>query len=351
MPFDTQALTLSEYMMMSNLPIVKKIVFSLHKTMNVVQDIPFETINTFRRLGVRYIGNLPGVNWVPANSFPVTSKGKPVPYDEQLWLLRNKFQLDEIFMDEVNQIENPLDSEVEAYLEAFSYNFNTVFIQNGHPGVASSSAGVAVNDPNAPIGLRARLDFTPDPIQASLKLQAGASGTNISPGNTTATNANTFITYLRRLLYYMNAPNGEDVVLYMDFVLGAQFEACVRALGAGGGFEMDKDAFDRPIEKYKAATIRYTGYRVDQVTPVLLIEDINGNDLANQATSPGYQSIYAVKYGADTFDAWQPRPLVPRFLGLDPSNGVAYNLVFSWGVGLFNLGNRAIGRLYAIQVQ
>ena len=349
--FDAQALTLAQYGLFSNLPLIQRIVFSLHKTMNVIQDIPFKTVKTLRRFGMRYINNLPATNWVSLNSVPVTVVGTPVPFDEQLFLVRNKFQLDEFFMDEVNQIENPLDSQVEAWLENFAYDFNTKFIQNGHPGTAVSSPGAVVNDPNAPLGLRARLDFTPDTIQASLKISAG--GVDISPGNVTASTANTFISYLNRLLYFMNAPTGEDVVLYMDHITKEQFEAAVRALGAGGGFSMTKDAFDRSIDKFKDATIRVTGYRTDQSTPVLLIEDVNGNDqpLTNQAASPGYQSIYAVKYGPQSFEGWQPVALQPRFLGLDPTNGVAYNMLINWGAGFWNPHNRAIGRLYAIKVQ
>lgn len=41
--FDANALTLGEYAMQSNDPLVLKITYSLHKTLNALQDIPCST--------------------------------------------------------------------------------------------------------------------------------------------------------------------------------------------------------------------------------------------------------------------------------------------------------------------
>ena len=43
------------------------------------------------------------------------------------------------------------------------------------------------------------------------------------------------------------------------------------------------------------------------------------------------------------------KPLKPKALGLDPTNGVAYNTVIDWGIGLWQAHTRAVGRLYDIK--
>ena len=109
---------------------------------------------------------------------------------------------------------------------------------------------------------------------------------------------------------------------------------------------MDQDAFDRSIVKYKGAIVRDVGRRVDQQTRVILpSEDINGNDGGTT-----YTSMYAVKMGIDSFGGWQWEPLKPRPLGLDPTNGVAYNTVIDWGIGLFQTHTRSVARLYGIKI-
>jgi hypothetical protein len=336
--FDTQALTLSEYAVQSNDPLAQKITFSLHKTMNVVQDIPLLTRKTFIQNGVRFVDNLPGVNWGQLNVPPTITRGKPTPYQEQMYLVRNQFQIDSKFIGEQNAITNPLDVQIEAWMEAFGYDFNQKFINNGH----SAALG---NDPNAPIGLRCRLD-NPSSYGVISEMKIGAGGIDISTGGLTTATANGFIGYIQQLLDYMNEPDGNNVVLYMNDYLKRRFEASIRQLGAGGGFTMTKDAFDRGVSKYKEAVIRDVGRQVDQVTRIISPnEDINGNDGGS-----GYTSIYGVKYGAESFCGWQWEPLKPKNLGLDPTNGVAYNTVIDWGVGLWQPHNRSIGRVYGIKI-
>ncbi|MGO8672240.1 MAG: hypothetical protein ACLQVD_12845 [Capsulimonadaceae bacterium] len=337
--FDTNALTLSEYAMQSNDPLVQKITFSLHKTMNVVQDIPLLTRKTHIQNGVRFVDNLPGVNWSPLNTPPTITRGKPTPYQEQMYVVRNQFQIDAKFIGEQNAITNPLDIQIEAWMEAFAFDFNYKFINNAHDAAAD-------HDQNAPVGLRARLDNpTAFGVQAEMKIPAG--GVDISPSGLTQETANTFIASVQQVLDYMNSPDGDGVVLYMNDYLKRRFEACVRQMGAGGGFAMTKDAFDRGVSKYKEATIRDVGRRVDQVTRVILpTEDINGLDNPNFT----YTSLYAVRYGTDAFCGWQWEPLKPKNLGLDPTNGVAYNTVVDWGVGLWQPHTRAVGRLYGIKI-
>lgn len=336
-PFDGNAVTLGEYAMGSNDPLVKKITFSLHKTMNAVQDIPLLDRKSLIQNGVRFVGNLPGVNWSQINVPPTITRGKPTPYQEALYIVRNQFQIDAKLIGEENAITDPLDLQITAWMEAFAYDFNTKFISNAH----DSAAG---HDNNAPVGLRARLDNpVTSGVHPEMKIDAG--GVDVSPTGMTSSSANTFIEKVQTLLDYMNAPEGEGVVLYMNDDVKRKFEKAVRILGAGGGFAMDKDAFDRPIVKYKDATIRDVGRTVDQITRV-----ITSGESAQGVDGGGtYSSIYGVRYGEGSFVGWQWEPLKPKALGLDPTNGVAYNTVIDWGIGLWQEHTRAVGRLYDIK--
>jgi len=91
MPIDANALTLSEYAVQSNDPLVMKITFSLHKMANILQDIPLITKKTLVQNGVRFVDNLPAVNWGQINQAPAVTRGKPSPYQEQIWLVRNQY--------------------------------------------------------------------------------------------------------------------------------------------------------------------------------------------------------------------------------------------------------------------
>jgi hypothetical protein len=132
--FDTSALTLGEYAMQSNDPLVKKITFSLHNTINVLQDIPLETQASLTRKGTRFIDNLPGVSYRPLGGLPVVTKGKPTPYEEQVWIVRNQFQVDVLIQQDENSIGDFLDTQINAWMEAFGYDTNTKFFLNAHEG-------------------------------------------------------------------------------------------------------------------------------------------------------------------------------------------------------------------------
>lgn len=354
--FSAQAMTYGVYANQSNDPLVKMIDFSLHKTMNALQDIPLKTVNTLKQIGTRWTGNLPGVNWGGLNTVPTIVIGKPQQYDETAYRILNQFQIDRRLMNEVNQIENPLDAQIKAWLEAFTYDFNTKIINNGHPGNAISytTSGIGgnsilmnVNDPNAIVGWRARLDY-PATYGVVPECKVNCNGLNIN-STLTQTNGIIFIAYIQNVLDNMNAPEGDDVVMYMSELMKRQFEAAVRIAGAGAGWSIDRDAFGRSVTKYRNAVIRVVGRRVDQTTPVIMnSESAGGADNTSATAANSFGSIYFVKFGTGSFAGWQTESLKPIFLGLDPTNGVAYNAAIDWALGLWQAHNRAIGRLYNI---
>ena len=108
---DTQALTLADQAIISNDPLVKEITKALHKTWNALKDIPLTTSPSLRQVGVRFTnqtGSLPTINWATVNEEPTVSKGKPKQYEESMYLVRNKIQVDHVLLDQPNNIVDPI---------------------------------------------------------------------------------------------------------------------------------------------------------------------------------------------------------------------------------------------------
>lgn len=340
------ALTLADQAILSNDPLVKEITKSLHKTWNAIKDIPFTTSPSLRQVGQRYVNSgIPTPNWTGINSEPVAVKGKPKSYEEQMYLLRNKITVDHVLLDQPNNIIDPVEAQVQMYLEGFAYDFNDKFINNDPTSnVAGNSVdafpGLAyrLNNPNQyDIPSEMVIDTTAD-ISLGTLLTNSASATNLQGIGA----ANRMIADIQKLLDNMNAPDGDGVVFYMSELTKRQVEMAIRVMGIGAGFDITQDSFDRPVEKYKNATVRVVGRKADGVTPIIS----NSMTIATVSGSNANTSqIYAVRYGSGYVTGWQSGPFKPQYLGLSKENGIMHNILFDWGCGLWIPHVRAIGRI------
>jgi hypothetical protein len=345
------ALTLADYAAISNDPLVKEITKSLHKTWNALKDIPLSTNPSLRQTGMRYLNaNIPTPNWTGLNSEPQTFKSKPKSYEEQLYILRNKLTVDRRILDQPNAIVDPVESQIQMFLEGFAYDFNDKFINNNP---ASTAAG---NSADCFPGLNYRLNNVSDydipsemVIASASDISTNATGGLFGSGTGAGTrSANLFIADLQTLFDNMNAPDGDGVVLYMSELTKRQIEMAIRAMGIGAGFDITQDSYDRPVEKYKNATIRTVGRKSDGVTPIISnTQTISGvaATINTVATGSRQTSIFAVRYGSGYVTGWQSEPFKPKYLGLSPENGIMHNVLFDWGVGLWVPHNRALGRI------
>src|SRR5690242_14841064 len=118
MAISTSALSLTDYALMSNSPLVRAVTYSLIENDMIAQDIPLLNKKTLVANGVRFEGNLPSVNWAQLNAEGVTTKGTPTPYQEQLYLIRNYIDIDKMFVEEENAIQDPRATQIGAYLKA-----------------------------------------------------------------------------------------------------------------------------------------------------------------------------------------------------------------------------------------
>lgn len=329
------ALTLADHAAISNDPLVKEITKSLHQTWNALKDIPLFTSPSLKQVGMRYLNqNIPAPNWTGVNSEPVAVKGKPKSYEESLYLVRNKILVDHVLLDQPTNIIDPIEAQVQIFLEGFAYDFNDKFINN------DPSSPVAGNSADCFPGLAYRMNNVADydiPSEMDLALTGGSADlfTNSS------TTGNNFIFKMQELLDNMNAPDGDGVVFYMNEATKRRIELNIRVMGIGAGFDITQDSYQRPVEKYKNATIRTVGRKADGVTHI--IPDTLNNGIAGDAGKCSH--IYAVRYGTGYVQGWQSGPFKPQYLGLSKENGIMHNVVFDWGVGLWVPHVRSIGRM------
>lgn len=333
------ALTLADYASLSNDPLIKEITKSLHKTWNALKDIPLSTNPSLRQTGMRYLNaNIPTPNWTGLNAEPQTFKSKPKSYEEQLYILRNKLTVDRRILDQPNAIVDPVESQIQMFLEGFAYDFNDKFINNDPTSTAAGNSGDCF--PGLNYRLRNAVDYD-IPSEMIIQSQNISSTQLFTTGATGgAYSANKFIADLQNLFDNMNAPDGDGIVLYMSELTKRQIEMAIRVMGIGAGFDITQDSYDRPVEKYKNATVRTVGRKSDGVTPIISNTQTIGTLTAAKATS-----IFAVRYGTGYVTGWQSEPFKPKYLGLSPENGIMHNVLFDWGVGLWVPHNRALGRL------
>lgn len=334
MSVSANALTLQQYALMSNEPMVQAVTFSLIEAGNVLQDIPMVNKASLVANGTRFEGNLPSVSWVSLNEEGVTTSGTPTPFQEQAYIIRNNIDTDRYLVMDENQIADPRGVQAAAYLKSVTFDFNHKFINNNH------SSG----DEKAIVGLRARLDNpTIYGCRSENKIDAG--GVDMRLANRTAKTFATFVEYLDQLLWSVDSPDGTNVVLYMNEVMIRRMSGAAAEFSGAGGFSQAADQFGRTIMSFKNAVIRDIGYKADQSTRIITTTE----DTAGADGSSTYTSIYAVRYDMEHMMGWQFEPLVAKDLGL-LENGSIYRTFIDWAGGLYPASNRCIGRVYGIRL-
>ena len=327
--------TLADYALMSNSPLVQAVSYSLILYSNVIQDVPLQEKKSLIINGARFEGNLPTVNWSQLNAEGVTTKGTPTAYQEQAYIIRNYIDVDKFLVEEENRIVDPRAVQTEAYLKALTYDMNYKFFMNNH----------VTGDANAPVGIRWRIDNGGTfGVRSENKIDAG--GVDLSQSGTTQATANKFLELLDQLLWSVDSPEGTGVVLYMNEVMKRRFAFAMRAMGTSGGLNVMTDQFNRTIEMYKGAVIRDPGYKQDQSTRIITTTETSDGSADTTGT---YTSIYAVNYDTDHFSGWQFEPPNVQDLGLI-YNGAIYRTLIDWAVGFNNASTRSIGRLYDIKL-
>jgi hypothetical protein len=331
---DANSLTLTDYALMSNSPLIQKISFSLLTMGMVLQDVPMRQYKSMLSNGARYDGtSMPTINWRRLNDGYTVTKAVPTPFQEQAYIASNAIDIDVKILDDVNRIQDPFSLQLMVYLKGLAYDFNDKFVNNNH----------VTGDSDAPVGLRYRLDNYADyGIPSEMKLSAAA--TDISAGS----NVPKLLYYFDNMFIRMGVPEGDGVVIYINEQLSTLLNFGLKLAGTTGGFGFVKDPFERSTQTYKNAKIRVIGRKSDQSTQIITAtEDTAGLDAAST-----YSSAYFVKYGMeDAFHAWEFDSLENSVIGpFKKVDEPQERLAFDWAVGFWQESTRCIGRVYNIKV-
>ena len=161
--------------------------------------------------------------------------------------------------------------------KALTYDFNFKFFKNAHDGTG---------DPNAPVGLRARIDDAASAnkfgVRPENKIDCLGAAADISQAGLTAKTGGAFFEMLDLLLWSVDSPDGSGVVLYMNDYVKPRINSVIKFMGTSGGFDVSQDQFGRTFSQYKGATIRDPGVKADQTTRI-----IAGNAIAAGSGSVG----------------------------------------------------------------
>ena len=333
MAISTNALTMAQYAIMSNQPLVQAVTFSLIDNGSIMaRDIPFLDKQTLIANGVRWEGSLPTVNWSQINAEGTSTSGTPTPYQEQAFIIRNVIDVDKFLVMDQNQIADPRSTQLGAYLKAVSYDFNFKFVNNEH----------VTGDANAIVGLRARIDnYATFGVRSENKIDGGGV---VLTASATAATFGAFVEFVDQLLWSVDSPDGTGVTLYVNDQMQRRWNRLARQFSGQGGFSTATDQIGRVVQKYRNATVQDPGYKADQSTRVITSTETNtGADGSSTMTS-----IYAVNYGDGHFGGWQMQPLQANDLGLLEA-GSTYRTLVDWAGGLINQSTRSIGRLYDLK--
>lgn len=320
--------------MLSNDPLVMNITYSLLEFDPIFQDLPLINKPTLKINGTRWVGSLPSVGWRQINESTSVTSGNPSPWSEQAFIVSNAIDVDIKLLQDQNQISDPRVVQTNAWLKSLAYDFNDKFFNNDP----------VTGDPDAPVGLKYRLDnYSTYGNSSTCKIDgAGVDMTT----SMTATTANTFIETVDSLLDAMGSPDGDGVVLYMNRNLRRRFARAIRVLGAAAGFEMTKDAFDRRVEMYRNAIVRTVGIKSDQSTEIITSTEAN----TGVAGSSTYTSLYGVRYGDGYCKGWQMAPLYVQDIGQRSDEPTMTRLFIDWAFGYATEDIRSAARVYDIKV-
>lgn len=337
MAISDTVVTLADYGRMSNDPLVKYVSYQLAFDSRVLERLPLQTKPTFKVNGTRFTDAKVPINWRKLNAEPVNVKDVPKPWEEQVYIMSNVIDIDRLFLIEENQVTNPQEVQLIQTLRSASYDINDKFINNDPVS----------GNPDAPVGIRYRLDNpTMYGIPTELKINGNAVDMRVS--DSTAATASTFISLIQQLLINMAEPDGNGVTLFINDRMSVCLEAAIRKMGAGAGFSMTKDAFDRSVWSYRNAQIVDIGRKGDQSTRIITsTENADGTPGSSNTTS-----IYAVKFDKNYLGGWQMQDMNQSIqnLGRIGNAGTMERLLIDYAFGWYQEHIRSIGRIFNVRV-
>ena len=339
MAADSNALTLYDYGAMSNDPLVKKITMGLYSAgVSVLDVLPVANTKSLKARGVRFTaGTLPAVGTRNLNDEPTTVKAMPKAFEEQAYIVSNKFQIDRFLDMEQNAIQDPIDVQFKAWQESFVRTFSDKFI-NAAPST----------DPEWFAGIRYRLSAagrsTYD-IPDEMLIDAGV---DLTLATLDATKAETFFETLDQALDAVGSAEGNGCVIFVNDTLFRRMGSAAKKAGGGSLLDQNRDNYDRMFTTYRSARLLQLPRKTNDTGRIISPNETSAG--VDGTSTDDYTSLYVCNFGADKFTGWQFEPLAVKDLGIDPTVGTRRNVVVDWACGLFQTDPRAVARVYDIRL-
>lgn len=346
---DANAYNLLDHAQNSNDPLIKETALVMIEASSIFTDIPTVTRKSFKMNGTRITGDLADPSWVNIDEPPAIVKDPdPEPWEEGIFIHRDGCQVDDLYLQEENVINDPFELKIKTKIRGFTYSLNDALINNVHLNYANRNRAV---NKKCFVGLRERLD-KPELYYTNTNCKIDGGGVDLSSGGA-ASDGIQMEYLLEQALAEIGAPDGTGVAIVASSKWRRSFNRSIKKAGSGGGFRYDKDALDRTVEMFMNAKVIDCGRKAPTGSKMARTQT---SIISNTETSDGtadtgsqYTSVYLIKYGMEHLYKWEFAPFKPSEPYLLP-DGTTWQVNLNGTCGIAIPDTRAFARIYDIKV-
>ena len=319
------AWTLAEFSKIETDPLRKGVMDTLLMESDIMQMIPWETINALSTRVIRY-QDLPSFGYRKVNAAFTESTGHVEGKTETISLGGLDIDTDKAIARAKNTIADARGLQQMMAMKSAAYQFNFKFI-----------AGNPTSDPEEFKGIRLRVDDIFAEGFTEQKFACNDTDTGIL--NSQADRFN-FLQDLDKLIYAVQGHSPDVLLMNKKMLLALRSVLLREKLHS-----YHQDMFGRNVDMYGNTRLVDIGVRADQTTEIIL-----NTETAAGVPSGGSEntSIYAAKFGeGDMLWGIQQYPMEVEDLGELQTKPVFRTRV-DWPHGLADVSPRCLARMYGI---
>jgi len=308
------AVTLNDWFKQAKDPLSKGFIADLLRYSDLIGMVPIETVTNLQVRGQRW-QTLPGAAFRPVGGTYTESTGTAEEITETLAILGGDVKIDRVLLKATDVIENPLVTQMKMKAKAVAFTFNHYFIN-----------GDTATDPHGFEGIKKRVANMPSRMTINLNNLAVLASTG---------NEHTFIDALHMATKYVD--NATAILVNEATYVG--LGQVLRRLGL---LETQTDAYGKVWDTFKGIPLVDVGLRADKSTEIIS----NAQGTGNQNTE-----LFVVRMDTDDglrmiqLKGTSPEPYDP-LAGGESDAGPQFIRRIDWAVGLFNLSQYCICRVY-----
>jgi hypothetical protein len=333
------ALTILDELALSQPKLRKGILKTLVEQVMLQDRVPYVTTGS-KQATVAYLSGVPTVSLRMLNEASTTIKASFSQLTEVLTIIDNDIDIDPVFLDENNHIQNIQVAQTENVVASIGYRMNDLFVN-----------GNSVSDAKEPVGLIQRLGT--DSRFSGQTINSSADTTKSDWRGGVATDAEILLGLNRidQLLYRVD--NKADALLVNQQMV-LNFWAHMRQLKM---LDTTRDQFDREIMMYRKTPIIDVGFKETgavEGTPAATTtqgDQVIGND-SDSPTGNGANAytettpVYAIRFGENFCTGLQQTPMRVKPMGETDASPHYVRTNIRWVVSPLSVyQKRAIARL------